>query len=374
MIRTYKYKLYKNKRVKHLHDTVNISGIIYNHCIALHKRYYKLYNKHLNKFQLQKHLTKLKKRDKYAFWSKVPSQAIQNITERIDEGYKKFFKYATKKTKLKSSPPTFKAVKKYRSYTLKGKVGYKIENNRISLNGYIYTFWLSRPIDGTIKTVIIKRDTLGDFYLCITLDKKETKERTATGKSVGIDFGMITFLTLSDKTEIQSPLFHLKNLSKQKNLNRNLSKKKKGSNNRKKAKLQLAKLHIKTANQRRDYFHKLSNQLASKYDDIFIEDLNMKAMQMMWGRKISDLAFSEFVNILEYKASVTKIDRFFPSSKMCSTPDCGFVLKELEPKVREWTCPACNTKHQRDDNASVNIHRVGISTLRGETVRPTFVG
>ncbi len=176
MIRTYKYKLYKTKKLKHLHNTVNISGIIYNHCIALHDRYYKIYNKHLNKFQLQKHLTKLKKRDKYIFWSRVPSQAIQNITERIDEGYKKFFKYATKKTKLKSSPPTFKAVKKYRSCTLKGKVGYRIEKNSISLNGYTYTFWLSRPIDGTIKTVIIKRDTLGDLYLCITLDKKETKE------------------------------------------------------------------------------------------------------------------------------------------------------------------------------------------------------
>ena len=83
-IRTYKYKLYETKRLKHLHDVVNISGIIYNHCIALHKRYYKLYGKSLNKFQLQKHLTKLKKRSKYAFWNNVPSQAIQNITERID--------------------------------------------------------------------------------------------------------------------------------------------------------------------------------------------------------------------------------------------------------------------------------------------------
>ncbi len=167
-IRTYKYKLYRTKRVKHLHDVVNISGIIYNHCIALHKRYYKLYGKSLNKFQLQKHLTKLKKRDKYAFWNKVPSQAIQNITERIDNAYKKFFDYAKGRTKLRTSPPSFKAVKKYKSYTLKGKVGYKIDKNSISLNGYTYKFWLSRPIDGIIKTVIIKRDTIGDFYICIT--------------------------------------------------------------------------------------------------------------------------------------------------------------------------------------------------------------
>lgn len=234
-IRTYKYKLYRTKRVKHLHDVVNISGIIYNHCIALHKRYYKLYGKSLNKFQLQKHLTKLKKRDKYAFWNRVPSQAIQNITERIDNAYKKFFDYAKGRTKLRTSPPSFKAVKKYKSYTLKGKVGYKIDKNSISLNGYTYKFWLSRPIDGIIKTVIIKRDTIGDFYICITIDKKEDKGNTTTGKSAGIDFGMITFLTLDDQSEIESPLFHLNNLSLQKKLNRNLSKKKKGSNNRKKA-------------------------------------------------------------------------------------------------------------------------------------------
>ena len=188
---------------------------------------------------------------------------------------------------------------------------------------------------------------------------------------MGIDFGLKTFLTLSDKREIEAPLYHLKNLTKQKRLNRSLSKKQKGSNGRKKAKLQLAKLHIKTANQRRDYFHKLSNLLAKTYDNIFIEDLNMKAMQMMWGRKVSDLAFSEFVNILEYKANVTKIDRFYPSSKTCS--NCGFVLKELDLKTREWTCPSCSVKHSRDVNAAINIKRVGASTLAGEVVRATFV-
>lgn len=97
----------------------------------------------------------------------------------------------------------------------------------------------------------------------------------------------------------------------------------------------------------------------------------MKAMQMMWGRKISDLAFSEFVNILEYKANVTKIDRFFPSSKTCS--NCGYVLKELDLKIREWTCLSCSVKHLRDVNAAINIKRVGTSTLAGEVVRAISV-
>lgn len=370
-IRTYKCKLYKTKKDKHIHDVINISGIIWNHCIALHKRYYSLHGKHLNKFQLQKHLTKLKKRGKYSFWKQVPSQSIQDITVRIDNAYRKFFDYAKKKTKMRASPPTFKKVKKYKSYTLKGKTGYKIENNVISLNGYKYKFWLSRKIVGIIKTIIVKRDNIGDFYISITLEQEEPKYNVASGKSVGIDFGLKTFLTLSDKTEIESPLYHLKNLKQIKKLNRNLSKKKKGSNGRRRAKLKLAKLHMKIVNQRRDYFHKLSNDLAQKYDNIFIEDLNMKAMQMMWGRKISDLAFSEFVTILEYKANVTKIDRFFPSSKTCS--NCGAVKKELDLKTRIYECDSCNLVLSRDLNASINIERVGASTLAVEAIRATSV-
>ena len=101
MIRTYKYKFYKTKKDKHINNVINIGGIIYNHCIILYKRYYKLYGKHLNKFQLQKqHLTKLKRKDKYSFWKKVPSQSIQEIAVRIDNAYKKFFDYAIQKVKL----------------------------------------------------------------------------------------------------------------------------------------------------------------------------------------------------------------------------------------------------------------------------------
>lgn len=181
----------------------------------------------MNKFQLQKHITKLKKRQKYALWEKVPSQAIQDITVRIDNAYQKFFDYAKRKTNIKVSPPSFKKIKKYKSYTLKGKVGYKLEDNVISLNNYQYKFWLSRPIDGIIKTVIIKRDNIGNFYICITLEKENQENIAATGQSVGIDFGLKTFLTLSNKKEIESPLYHLKSLSRLRKLNRNLSKKKK---------------------------------------------------------------------------------------------------------------------------------------------------
>ena len=340
MLLTYKYKLYKSKKTKHIDELINIACSIYNHCIALHKRYYKLYGKSLNKLKLQKHITKLKKLEKYKQWNNLGSQAIQQITERIDNAYKKFFKRL-------GGLPSFKKRIKYKSFTLKGSVGYKI------------------------KTITIKRDNLGSFYICVSLETN-AKNRITTGKSVGIDFGLKTFLTLSDNTTINSPLIYLKSLKELKAKQRKLSSKKKGSNNRAKAKLELAKFHIKLANKRKDYFFKIANDLSKKYDNVFIEDLNLKAMAKIWGRKINDLAFNEFINILATKINVVKIDKFYPSSKTCSC--CGYIKNDLNLKDRIFDCPNCNSKIHRDYNASLNIYRVGASTLSGEFVRPTKVG
>lgn len=141
---------------------------------------------------------------------------------------------------------------------------------------------------------------------------------------MGIDFGLKTFLTLSDNTTINSPLIYLKSLKELKAKQRKLNSKKKGSNNRVKAKLELAKFHVKLANQRKDYFFKLASYLAKKYDNVF-ENLNLKVMAKMWDRKINDLAFNKFINILITKTNVVKIDKFYPSSKTCSC--CGYIKK-----------------------------------------------
>ena len=363
---TYKYKLYRSKKTRHLDELINIACSIYNHCIALHKRYYKLYHKSLNKFQLQKHLTKLKKLGKYQNWKNLGSQAIQQITERIDLAYQKFFK-------KQGGLPSFKKTIKYKSFTLKGNVGYKLKNNVICLHGYDFKFSKNQTIkfDDKIKTLTIKRDNLGAFYICVSLETKN-KSRITTGKSVGMDFGLKTFLTLSDNTTINSPLIYFKSLKELRTKQRKLSLKKKGSNNRAKARLELARFHQKLANQRRDYFFKLANLLAKKYDNIFIEDLNLKSMAKIWGRKIYDLAFHEFIYILSTKTNIVKIDKFYPSSKTCSC--CGYVKKDLTLKERIFDCPNCHTKIDRDYNASLNIFRVGASTLRGEFIRPAYVG
>ena len=377
MIRTYKFKLYKTKRLTYLHELISISADIYNHCIALHKRYYRLYGRTLYLYPLQKHITKLKKLSRYKYWNKLGSQAIQEITERIDRGYKKFFNDKNKRNKR---TPTFKKKSKYKSFTLKGMVGYKLDGSILTINKKKYKLWLSREIDGSIKTATVKRDKLGDFWLLISVSVENVKpvSHAASGKSVGMDFGLKTFLTLggrhldfADKErEIQSPLYFLKSIGKIRKLSRTLSLKKKGSNNRKKARLNLAMLHRKIANQRDDFFHKLSNRLASEYEYVFIEDLNLKAMQRLWGRKVSDVSYGKFVNILSYKTNVFKIDRFYPSSKECY--DCGYVYRELSLKERVWICPNCGKVHKRDHNAADNIHRVGTSTLAGDIVRPDF--
>ena len=374
MIRTYKFKLYKTKKLKYLHGLVNVSAEIYNHCIALHKRYYRLYGKTLNLYLLQKHITKLKRLSRYNSWNELGSQSVQEITERIDRGYKKFFRLENKRQ------PTFKKKRKYKSFTLKGHVGYKLNGNVLTINRKKFKLWLSKEIDGNIKTLTVKRDNLGDFWVLISAGVENIKSdnHAASGKSVGIDFGLKTFLTLGGRhldltggeRKIQSPLYFLKSIGKIRKLSRTLSRKNKGSNNRKKARLNLARLHRKVANQRDDFFHKLSNRLASVYEYVFIEDLNLKAMQRLWGRKVSDVSYGKFACVLSYKTNLVKIDRFYPSSKTCY--DCGYIKKDLNLKDRIWICPNCGKIHQRDENASDNIHRVGASTLAGDTIRPDF--
>ena len=374
-MKTYKFKLYQHKRNRYLERQIDLAGVIYNHCIALHKRYYRLYGKSLNVYALMKHLTKLKKLPKYSDWNSLGSQAIQDIAQRIDKGYKLFFR--NRERGIKSSPPSFKKVKKYKSFTLK-QAGYKLySDNRIKIGDRIYKYHKSREIEGKVKTVTVKRDSLGDLYIYVVCETSNNEILPRTGKSVGYDFGLKMFLTASDGKHIVSPEFFKQSQKQIAKLNRELSKKQKGSNHYKQAKRRLAKAHKRLADKRRDFHFKLALNLAGEYATICIEDLNIKAMQKLWGRKISDLSHSSFVNILKYQCSKTgstviEIPRFYPSSKTCSA--CEFVYEELTLGDRKWTCPNCGILHDRDLNAAINIHRVGASTLGVETVRPTQVG
>ena len=368
-MKTYKFKLYQHKRNKHLHRTINAASSIYNHCIALHKRYYSMFGKHLNKNKLQKHIAKLRKKNEY--WQLVGSQAVQDITDRIERAYQLFFKHNKKGVR----PPNFRKRIKYKSFTLK-QAGYKLlENNQLKIGKRIYKFWKSRNIEGNIKTVTIKRNPLGEVFIFVVTDHIDSQIIAMTGKSAGFDFGCKMFLTCSDSTEIQSPLFLKHFIKKLKVASRQHSRKKKGSQGREKARKNLVRIHEKVVNCRTDWFWKLAHKLTDKFDYLYFETLNLKGMQRLWGRKITDLAFSEFLKILEYVAEkknkvVGYIDQWYPSTKTCSV--CNHVLDELPLKVRNWTCPCCSTSHQRDKNSSVNILRVGASTLGlGDVSQPS---
>ena len=258
------------------------------------------------------------------------------------------------------------------------QVGYwLLEENKIVIMGNTYKYSKSRDIEGKIKTLTVKRDSLGDIYIYLTCETEEAPVEPRSGKSVGLDFGLKKFLAVSDGKIIESPLFFKQGMKEIRKLNRILSRKKKGSNNRKRALVALARVYKKIANRRRDYHFKLAKELAEEYTIICIEDLNIKAMQKIWGRKVSDLGHGQFVNILKYQChktgtTVVEIPRFYPSSKTCS--DCGYVLEKLALDVRSWVCPICGSVHDRDLNAAINILRVGASTLAGEGVRPASTG
>ena len=361
-MRTYRFKLYNSKRNRKLHKQINAAGLVYNHCIALHKRYYKLFGKSLNMYQLQKHLTKLKKNSQFAYLKEIGSQAVQDITQRIDRAYKLFFRNL--KHKIRTAPPSFKKISKYKSFTLK-QAGWKLNesDNSIVIGKQRYRYAKSREIDGKVKIITVKRDALGDIYIYFVCETSENEVLARTGKSVGFDFGLKMFLNASDGKDIASPLFFKQNANAIKRANKNLSRKAKGSNNRKKARIALARLHKKVANQRDNFHWQIAHRLVAEYALICLEDLNLKAMQKRFGRKISDLGFADFVNKLKYMAyrtgsSVVEIDRFYPSSQLCS--DCGYQNTETKNlNIREWTCPKCGNTHNRDRNASINIEREG---------------
>lgn len=366
-MKTLKFKLYSHKRNRYLKRTINAAGVIYNHCIALHKRYYRMWGKHLNSSKLQAHIAKIRKRN--SFWQLVGSQAVQDICQRIEKAYQLFFKHHKKGVR----PPGFKKVKKYKSFTLK-QAGYKLlGGNRVKIGNRVYQYWNSREIEGTIKTITIKRTPLGELLMVVVVDAvDESGIKVETSRIAGFDFGLKTFLTCSDGDLIESPQFLKQSLNAIKKANRQHSKKRKGSANRERARLNLVRKHEDVMNRRSDWFWKLAHDLTNKFDVLCFETLSLKGMQRLWGRKVSDLAFGEFMQILEWVSKkkgkqVIYIDRWYPSSKTCN--NCGHVLKDLDLEIREWRCPSCQSVNGRDENAAKNIQMVGTSTIRLGDVR-----
>ena len=211
MILNYKYRLYVNKHTKELSQLVTTSTVVWNHVVALYRRYYKLYKKNPSCSQMQKHIAKIAKRNKR--WNLMGSQSLQEICQRVDATYKMFFK------KIGRGRPNFHNIHKAGSFMFKGKVGYALNGNEITINklGHSYKFKLTRQY-GIVKNVHIKRDNQGYLWLIITTDVKPKQYERLGNASIGIDFGLKHFITTSDGTIIDNPETYKNPLNNLRNL------------------------------------------------------------------------------------------------------------------------------------------------------------
>ena len=339
-------------------------GDVHNHFLALEKRYYRIYGLYAGRYRLQPHLTKLLKRTKH-HWAWIPRDTLDEVIIRIHITYERFFDGL-------GGLPKFKRKDRYRSG--KFQSGYLLEEGRVRLSlkawdapSQSFKFhkrWFSfhqhRDWKGNVCYIQILRDAVGTFWLYVVTDDASTEPYSATGKSVGIDFGMDTYLTLNTGEKIQHPQPLKQSLTELRNLTKSLSRKVKGSNNWWRCVRQLARLYRKLTHQRKDWHWKLATVLCKRFDLIATETLNLEGMKRLWGRKVSDLSFGQFVKILKFKCFKHKrefrqVGQWTPTTKPCS--DCGYHNENLSLSDRQWICPECGSHHDRDINAAINILR-----------------
>lgn len=363
MIRAYKFRLYPTEDQKILLSK-HFGSVrhVYNWALDYKTKFYKENKKGISWMQLTSNEDFFEYKSNNPWLKEINSQSIISSIGNLDRAYKNFFEGRSKFPVYKN-----KYVKQSFQVPQHGKVD--VNNSKLLIpkfKGGIECIF-SRPLPkGEHGTYTISKNAAGRYYVSILIHTEETLKRKPIAKNVlGLDFGLKTFITDSDGNSYHSPEFLKKSLDKLRILSRKHSKKK-GTKNKEKDRNKLARLHDKISNQRGDFLHKLSHQLICKNqaDTICIEDLNIKGMSKLWGRKINDLSWSEFTRQLQYKAdwygkNLIKIGRFDPSSQICS--GCGSRNHKLELNDRTWTCKTCNTNHDRDINAAKNIRDFGMN-------------
>ena len=359
---TYKYKLYTTKNTKHLENILSEACFVWNHALAMQKRYYGLYHQYINVSRLKKYFAK------HIHRTYLNSQSAQEILERLDSSYQRFFNHKS------SRPPKFKKRKEFSSFVFK-QCGFGLDGNTFRLNSVkkTYKFTLSRKYEGNVKQIRVKRSRLNEWYICVITDAESRRYgKSHNGASVGIDFGLKTYLTTSDGVKISNPQELKKSMNRLKTLSRKHSRCVHGSGHKERVRLSLCRCYEDVVNRRTDFQWKLAHRLCKEYDNIYLEDLNLEGMSRLWGRKMHDLGHGKFVEILssvavKYGCTVHKIDRYYPSSKLCT---CGYKNDTLSLCDRQWVCPQCGQHHDRDVLAANNILRRGISELssNGKTI------
>ena len=363
ILKANKYRIYPNAEQREkLSVQFGCARWIYNDALSIKQEAYKEYGVSISRFSLSAMLPMLKK-DKP--WLKAASaQVLQSSLMHLDNAFKNFFHG-------RARYPRFKNKHQKQSIQYPQKV--KIEGNKIYLPkvGWVKCV-VHREPEGKIKTVTVSKAPSGKYYASVLLDagQVEPKPVKHIEKATGLDMGIHDFITDSQGNKIPNPRFLNKQLINLKRKQQSLSRKKKGSRGRAKARLLVAKAHEKVAFARNDFQHKLSKIIADENQAVMIEDLNIKGMtkNRKLARHIQDLGWHGFTTKLDYKLReqgkhLVKIDRFYPSSKTCSC--CGEKQETMPLNIRQWQC-SCGAVHDRDVNAAINIARQGIIKIKAD--------
>lgn len=315
----------------------------------------------------------LKDQEEFEFLKEVSASTLQQKHRDFIETKKQYF---NKKRKTKLGRPSFKKKSNRQSFRLPNqKFTLDQEKSLVRLEkiGFIKIV-LDRviPEEANFRSITVSKNPTGKYFVSI-LVQQELNPIPSSGKVVGIDLGLKDLFILSNGQVINNPRWFRENQSKLKKAQKHLSRKVKGSNRYNKQRIKVAKVHEDITNSRTYFLHNISTALVNTFDLIVLEDLNVSGMlkNHKLAKSISDASWSTFVSMLEYKCNwygkmLVKIDRFFPSSKTCSS--CGHKEDKMPLSVREWTCPSCDSKHDRDLNASINILKEGWKTLTGKEI------
>ena len=369
MLRAIKIRLYPNKEQEQtLNKTLGCYRFVYNHMLALKQEAYKRDKTNIGLCELSKYFHGTLLKDEQYAWLKeehtnVMKQAIRQMLSAYNNFFKQhkgFPKFKSKKDRQSALFP-INAISKCNTFETRHiTLTQPLKNLRFRCSD-LY-FRRLQKYSKNIKSATLSKSKSGNYFLSILVEMEDTelKRFEHTDKQVGIDLGVKDFVITSDGEVFENKHFLKNEEKKMKKLQRQLSKKKVGSNNRKKAQIRIAKLFERMTNKKDAYIHYVVNELLSSFDTIFMEDLNVQGMlrNHHLAKAIQEVGFFNFKQVLVNKALVNDkqvvfIDRFYPSSKTCSV--CGYKKEDLTLNDREWSCPNCGTKHNRDINAAVNI-------------------
>lgn len=364
--KAFKFRLYPNKEQEELlAKTFGCVRFVYNKMLAERKEIYEKFKDDKEKLKEQKFPTPAKYKDEFPFLKEVDSLALANAQIHLQNAYKNFFEG-------RAEFPKFKSKKHKQSYTtnmVNGNI--KIEDGHIKLPKFKKPMKMKQhreiPADYKIKSCTISKTKTGKYYISILTEYEKDIRPVKIQKVVGLDFAMDGLYVDSEQGEKANyPRYYRQALDKLAKAQRILSRRKKGSTRWEKQRLKVAKLHEKTANQRRNFLHHKSKELAANYDAVIIEDLDMKGMSqaLNFGKSVHDNGWGMFISFLEYKLKeqgkqLVKIDKWFPSTKKCSR--CGNE-KEMSLSERVYKC-TCGLVLDRDYNSAINIKKEGLRLL-----------